>query len=75
MGYPKPVPNNVDPTYLPSLFAPTHNLAYTSKDQVMEGIYRGEEREELSRDGFEEEESTEPIILGANLFGGWFIRG
>ena len=41
----------------------------------MEGIYRGEEREELSRDGFEEEESTEPIILGANLFGGWFIRG
>ena len=75
MGYPKPVPNNVDPTYLPILFAPTHNLSYTSKYQVMEGINRGEEREELSRDGFEEEESTEPIILGANLFGGWFIWG
>ena len=75
MGYPKPVPNNVDPTYLPILFAPTHNLSYTSNYQVIEGINRGKEREELSRDGFEEAESTEPIILRANLFGGWFIRG
>ena len=75
MGYPKPVPNNVDPTYLPILFAPTHNLSYTSNCQVMEGINRGKEREVLSGDGFEEAESTEPIILRANLFGGWFIRG
>ena len=61
MGYPKPVPNNVDPTYLPILFAPTHNLSYTSSCQVMGGINRGKERKELSRDGFEEAESTEPV--------------
>lgn len=75
MGYPKPVPNTVDPTYLSILFAPTHNLSYTPNCQVMEGINRGKEREVLSGDGFEESESTEPIVLRANLFGRWFIRG